>query len=193
MKKKIVLVSLCAFLVSCGNDVTGVTRSEDINKIDMNYVERLPEEQKDVELNKTLADMRNYRKENVSSENGNSTIFSMNDSQIVGQTKNRPNFANEPTELVYERIEVMNDYVKNIVKVPERKNYGWDIAQCIDPRMNEIYDDEDKGVANGYVNENIFVAEYETSEDNVYSYFVMVREKQGSEWKVIYDGLDYRE
>ncbi|MFV0343890.1 MAG: hypothetical protein ACK5JH_13550 [Anaerocolumna sp.] len=189
--KIFLIVSTCLLFVGCGD--SSVTRSEDLNQISIDNVERLPEDQKDTELNKVLTDMRTYRKDNVKFENGSVTTFAMNDSQITGQTKNRPDFSNEPTESSYARIQVMYDYVQNTVGVQQREGYGWDIAQCIDPRMNAIYDDQDKGVAESYENENIYVAEYETKVDNVYSYFIMVREDKNSEWKVIYDGIDYKE
>ncbi len=191
--KSIVLVILSLFVVGCGNMDSGIGRSEDLDQGTGISVDKLPEDQQDSELNKTLAEMRTYRKENVTVENGSATTFAMNDSQITGQTENRPDFSSEPKELTYARIEVMHNYVENVVDVQEREGYGWDIAQCIDPRMNAIYDDEEKGVADGYANENIYVAEYETVKDNVYSYFIMVRENQNSEWKVIYDGLSYKE
>ena len=57
--------------------------------------------------------------------------------------------------------------------------------------MNAIYDDADKGVAKGYQNEDIYIVEYETVEEDVNSYLILVREKDNS-WKVIHEGLSYR-
>jgi len=63
---------------------------------------------------------------------------------------------------------------------------------CIDPRILEIYDDEDKGVAAGYDNSNIFVSEY-CNEEGVWKYLILVREGKGSAWKVIHNGNSYKE
>ena len=63
---------------------------------------------------------------------------------------------------------------------------------CIDPRMLAIYDDEDKGVAAGYDNSDIFVCEYSDA-DGVWQYLILVREGKGSAWNVIYNGKHYRE
>ena len=82
--------------------------------------------------------------------------------------------------------------MENTVKVP-RRSHGYDVAQCIDPRMNAVYDDEDKGVAASYENENIFIAEYETAKDSVYSYLVLVRDSKEGSWEIIHDGLSYKE
>ncbi len=166
------------------------SRKENLNTMDMGEVERLPEAQKDSELDKTLAEMRKYRTDSYKVEvGGGTTALAMIDATIPGQTKNRPEFSDFETEEFWEFI---HEYLKNEVKVPERK-YGYDVAQCIDPRMNAIYDDDDKGVAAGYENENILLMEYETAEDGVYSYLVLVRESKESPWEVIHDGLSYKE
>ncbi|MFJ7954280.1 hypothetical protein ACIQZG_22520 [Lysinibacillus sp. NPDC096418] len=166
------------------------SRKDHINTMDMGEVERLPEAQKESELDKTLAEMRKYRTDNVKvGPGGVSTSLSMRDDAIPGQTKNRPEFIDLTTEAFWEFI---HEYLKNEVKVPERK-YGYDVAQCIDPRMNAIYDEGDKGVAAGYENENILLIEYETAEAGVYSYLVLVRESKESSWDIIHDGLSYKE
>ena len=63
---------------------------------------------------------------------------------------------------------------------------------CIDPRILNIYDAEDKGVAAGYDNNNIFVCEY-CKEEGVWQYLILVREGRGSEWNVIHNGTSYKE
>lgn len=66
------------------------------------------------------------------------------------------------------------------------------VYMCIDPRMLEIYEDTDKGVAAGYDNSDIFVCEY-CSENNGWQYLVLVRDGKGSSWNVIYNGSSYKE
>ncbi|MEG0693568.1 MAG: hypothetical protein RR444_10885 [Oscillospiraceae bacterium] len=165
------------------------SRKDNLNGMNMDEVERLPEAQKDTELDKTLAQMRKFRTDSYKSENGGATVMTMVDSELPGQTKNRPDFSTDMNEVFYEFI---HEYLKNEVGVTER-NYGYDVEQCMDPRMNAIYDDDDKGVAAGYENENILLMEYQTFEDSVYSYLVLVRESKESPWKVIHDGLSYKE
>lgn len=63
---------------------------------------------------------------------------------------------------------------------------------CIDPEMYEIYGNEEKGVADGYEDDNIFLAEYEGL-NGEWNYLTLVREGKGSEWKVAGDGKDYKE
>lgn len=55
-----------------------------------------------------------------------------------------------------------------------------------------IYRDEDKGVAKGYENENIFLSEF-CGEDHNWQCLVLVREGKGQPWRVIYCGNDYTE
>lgn len=76
------------------------------------------------------------------------------------------------------------DYVKETLKL-ERE--VWD---CFDPRMNAIYEDEDKGVANGYDVDNIFLCEY--NDNGKWQYLILVREKKGADWKVLYHGSSYK-
>lgn len=74
-----------------------------------------------------------------------------------------------------------------------KTTYGIEkVNSCVDPRIYEIYGNEDKGVADGYEDSNIFVAEYENS-DGEWSYLILVREGKGAEWKVVGDGKDYKE
>ena len=58
--------------------------------------------------------------------------------------------------------------------------------------MNRLYEDDDNGVAKGYENKDIFVAEYETKEEGVYQYLIVVRDQIGS-WTVLQDGTSYKE
>lgn len=184
---KIILLALT--LVISVTLFTGCSsRKENLNTMDMDEVERLPESQKDTELDKTLAEMRKFRTDNIKIEpGGGSSAVVMRDDSIPGQSKNRPEFTDLTTEEFWEFI---YKYIKEEKDIQERK-YGYDINQCIDPRMNKIYDEEDKGVASGYKNENILLMEYETKEDGVYSYLILVRDSKESQWKVIHDGLSY--
>lgn len=61
---------------------------------------------------------------------------------------------------------------------------------CIDPRMIAIYEDEDKGVANGYDADNIFLCEY--NDNGNWQYLILVREGKGSDWEVLHHGSSYK-
>ena len=74
-----------------------------------------------------------------------------------------------------------------------KDTYGIEkVYWCIDPRVYELYGNEEKGVADGYEDDNIFVAEY-AGVDGEWNYLILVRERKGSEWKVVGDGKDYKE
>jgi len=63
------------------------------------------------------------------------------------------------------------------------------VYHCVDPRIWAIYEAEDKGVANGYEPENIYVCEY--CDDGTWQYLILVRDGKGSAWEVIHHGSSY--
>ena len=83
-----------------------------------------------------------------------------------------------------EAYKVANDYVEETLKL---KSEAW---ECIDPRMTAIYEDEDKGVANGYEADNIFLCEY--NDNGTWQYLILVREEKGADWKALYHGGSYK-
>lgn len=165
------------------------SRSVDINSIDGEIIEKLPDDQKDLELDKALASLRKSRKEGYSSANGVDISIAPNGALLPGQSENIPDFS----DLDESFYEMLYDYLENELNIPKRARYVYDMTTSLDPRMNAIYDDEDKGVAAGYENENIYVLEYETEIDDVYSHLILVRETKDSPWKVIHQGNSYKE
>ncbi|MGL4739841.1 MAG: hypothetical protein ACRC41_03435 [Sarcina sp.] len=151
-------------------------------------IERLPEDQKDSELDKKLTQMREFRKKNIKIENGSMSAISYNDKDLLGQSENRPEFNKEEYKIIFN---IVYDYLAKKLDIDRSNEIALakiDNDTCIDPRINKIYDNEDKGVANGYENENIYVHEYEDT-NNSYKYLIMVKEK--NIWKVIHDGENY--
>lgn len=151
-------------------------------------IERLPEDQKESELDKKLIQMRAFRKKNIKIENGSMSAISYNDQGISGQSENRPEFDKEEYKIIFN---IVYDYLAEKFDIDRDDEIALariDNATCIDPRINKIYDEDDKGVANGYKNENIYVHEYEDT-NNSYKYLVMVKEKDM--WKIIHDGESY--
>lgn len=82
-----------------------------------------------------------------------------------------------------------NSYVEDTLGISvETRNTTY---HCVDPRIWAIYSAEDKGVANGYDPENIYVVEY--CDNGTWQYLILVREGKGSAWKVIHHGSSYME
>ena len=74
--------------------------------------------------------------------------------------------------------------------VRDTLNLESEVWGCADPRMNAIYEDEDKGVANGYDADNIFLCEY--NDNGNWQYLILVRKGKGSDWEVLYHGSSYK-
>ena len=64
------------------------------------------------------------------------------------------------------------------------------VHSCVDPRMTAIYEDADKGVAKEYDADNIFLCEYREQEK--WQYLILVREKKGADWNVLFHGGHYK-
>ncbi|MGL4452670.1 MAG: hypothetical protein ACRCTZ_16000 [Sarcina sp.] len=192
MKKRslIIMVGIITIftgsLVGCGG---GISRNDVKETADLDEIERLPEDQKESELDKTLAEHRKFRKENKSEKNGSSSMMSMSTMSIPSYPKNVPSFEDENLEDMYQ---VAIDYLieeKGFTK-DENDYIKEDFAQCIDPRIMELYDNEDKGLLSGYNNENIFVIEYEI--EGRYEFLFLVRKNKNEEWHVKYEGTSYK-
>lgn len=91
-----------------------------------------------------------------------------------------------------EMVEALNtakQYVENTLGISvQTKNT---VYMCVDPRIWELYEAEDKGVAEGYEPENIYVCEY--CDNGTWQYLILVRDGKGSAWKVIHHGSSYIE
>lgn len=99
----------------------------------------------------------------------------------VGPCDNGPDLDSRELNLAYKAASA---YVEGTLKL---KSEVW---ECVDPRMTAIYEDEDKGVANGYETDNIFLGEYEAH--GTWQYLILVREGKGSGWKALYHGSSYK-
>ena len=138
-----------------------------------------------------LAEHRKYRKENKYEQNGSLVSIGMSNTNIPDKASNKPSFESKELEDIFE---AMNKYLKEEKGMKEDKNGEIEeanISEAIDPRINAIYDEDDKGVAKGFKNEDIFVGEYE-DKDGSYKYLVLVRNSNGDKWKVIHDGTSYK-
>lgn len=152
-------------------------------------LENMPTDQKETEIDKKVSETRKDRKNGRKEENGSLTIVESIDNGIKGMSSNVPDFDGDYRPI----LEVADEYILKVLKNPIRINdeYKFDSAFCIDPRINEIYNDSDKGFLKGYENENIAVIEYE-EENGEYSYLFLGRKSKGEAWEVIHNGKNYK-
>jgi hypothetical protein len=136
------------------------------------------------ELEKELAAYRAEREKGESSL-GNYTLAKIpneeNYTYGVGPCNNGPDLDSRELN---EAFEAASAYIEGTLKL---ESEAW---ECVDPRMTAIYEDEDKGVANGYDADNIFLCEY--NDHGTWQYLILVREGKGSDWKVLYHGSSYK-
>lgn len=87
-----------------------------------------------------------------------------------------------------EAFETAKKYVEEDLAISVETNAA--VYACVDPRITEIYEAADKGVADGYAAENIFVCEY--CDNGIWQYLVLVRDGKDSGWSVIHHGSSYK-
>lgn len=136
------------------------------------------------DIEKELAAYRAEREKGVSSSGNYTMAKAPNEENYqygVGSSDCYARFDSREKNLAFKAAV---DYVEGTLKL-EGEVWG-----CVDPRMNAIYDDEDKGVADGYDADNIFLCEY--NDNGKWQYLILVREKKGSDWKVLYHGSSYK-
>lgn len=201
MKKTFVIVLFMLMVIgftACGSN-------EDILQNEIIQWEPIPEESDSTEENKgndsdnaqddkleeNLAKYREEREKmtNISLGNGVSGYgapnaedygFSSDESKYLLQFDSRE---------LSEAYETAKKYVTDTLGIAvETKST---VYTCVDSKVTEIYEAEDKGVANGYEPKNIFVCEY--CDAGNWQYLVLVREAKGEEWKVIHHGTSYKE
>lgn len=152
--------------------------------------EKLPMDQKESELDKALAKVRqeNKKMKNIVA-NGYVINGNMSGSDIPGYIEPPTDHITESEiESIYNAaFSYLNE--KGIELTDKRKKT---LIACYDPRMNQIYKDKDKGVAEGYKNKDIYILEYETEVRGVYNYLLLVREADGT-WRVLHEGNSYKE
>lgn len=136
------------------------------------------------DIEKELAAYRAEREKQGFSKGGVDYAVAPNEENYkygVGYCDNGPDFDSRELSEAYEAAVT---YVEGTLKLESK------VWWCVDPRMNAIYEDEDKGVANGYDADNIFLCEY--NDNGKWQYLILVREKKGADWKVLYHGSSYK-
>ncbi len=204
-------VLILVFMVGCGNgntiDRVNGTVSEDADGSEYDAGEQesrndtepeQPEESKNSrspsqpqstptaeELEKEMAAYRAEREKGTSSF-GNYTLEKApsEENYMYGIGASDDGATRYDTRELTEAFKTARVYVEETLKLES------EVYECIDPRMLAIYEDEDKGVANGYDSGNIFLCEYE--DHGKWQYLILVREGKGSDWKVLYHGSSYK-
>lgn len=158
----------------------------------LSFIDKLPEDQKDAELDAAIAKIRAGNKNGtIVSPDGSVIMTTSNGMDLPGQTKNLPDWSSESNESNLQRVNAISDYLENELKL-QKKEGGFTFWSCIDPRINAVYDDEDKSIMAGYENQNIYIAEYETAETDIYSYLFLVRDSKDGDWYVLHQGNSYK-
>ncbi len=184
--------------VSAGNDNEVQNRTDDDmeqkeTEIQADFSqneEDMTQGQTDAELEEELKQYRQEREDTIQESNGLLEIGSPDESNYSFDLSKSYYISQFDTREMTEAYAAARIYVTDSLGIePTTKMVTY---MCIDPRILNIYEDEDKGVAAGYDNNNIFVCEY-CNEDGVWQYLILVREGKGSEWSVIHNGISYKE
>lgn len=143
------------------------------------------------ELEQKLSEYREERENmtNVAMGNGVSGYGAPNAENYGFQTDTANYMQNFDSRELNKAYETAKKYVTDILTITVETNAV--VYACADPRITEIYEAEDKGVADGYDAGNIFVCEY--CDNGTWQYLILVRDGKGSDWSVIHHGSSYKE
>ena len=176
-----------------GQDAAAVTRQEDgedATAVMQQEIDAQKEQEKEdggeaelLRFRQDREDMIHLEGEYIEMGTPNEAEYSLDFSAV----QESPRFEFQEMSEAYEAAEIYVTQTLGIQPPTKCKVY-----MCMDPDMAEIYRDEDKGVAKGYENENIFLSEF-CGEDHNWQCLVLVREGKGQPWRVIYCGNDYTE
>ena len=160
----------------------------EISAYEQQQAQKQAESHSDEELEEKLAAYRQAREEKKPIDLGNGVTMgaSVNEAEY-GIAFDASILRSFDTGELMEAIDTANSYVENTLGISvETRDTTY---MCVDPRIWAIYSAEDKGVANGYEPENIYVCEY--CDNGTWQYLILVREGKGSSWKVIHHGSSY--
>lgn len=145
----------------------------------------------DEDLEERLAQYRSERESmtNVAMGNGVSGYGAPNAENYGFQTDTANYMQNFDSRELNKAYETAKKYVTDTLTINVETNAV--VYACVDPRITEIYEAEDKGVADGYDAGNIFVCEY--CDNGTWQYLILVRDGKGSDWSVIHHGSSYKE
>lgn len=161
---------------------------EEIIKEEIIDDEIIDDQTDNVDLNKTLDEYRAAREKAIYEENGLSYSGSVNPEDYgldLSGLQIQSDFDIRESTLAYAACE---KYILEELGIkPETK---LTVYTCADPRIMEIYNDKDKGVAQGYENENIFFCEFKN--EGTWEYVFAVRKSKEEPWIGIHSGSSYK-
>ena len=145
----------------------------------------------DSDLEERLAQYRAEREgmTNVAMGNGVSGYGAPNAENFGFQADTTDYTQNFDSRELNKAYETAKKYVTETLAISVETNAV--VYPCIDPRITEIYEAEDKGVADGYDSKNIFVCEY--CDNGTWQYLILVRDGKDSDWSVIHHVGSYKE
>ena len=149
------------------------------------------QDEADADLEERLAQYRAEREgmTNVAMGNGVSGYGAPNAENFGFQADTTDYTQNFDSRELNKAYETAKKYVTETLAISVETNAV--VYPCIDPRITEIYEAEDKGVADGYDSKNIFVCEY--CDNGTWQYLILVRDGKDSGWSVIHHGGSYKE
>ena len=165
-------------------------QEEEISAYEQQQAQEQAVSYSDEELEEKLASYRQAREEKEPIDLGNGVTMSGNVNEAeYGIFFDASILRSFDTGELMEAIDTANSYVENTLGISvETRDTTY---MCVDPRIWAIYSAEDKGVANGYEAENIYLREYR--DNGMWRYLILVRDGKGSAWKVIHHGSSYME
>ena len=161
------------------------------DEIEEDETEQSGQSSSEDELEQNLSEYRAERENmtNIAMGNGVSGYGAPNAEDYGFQTDTANYMQQFDSRELNKAYETAKKYVTESLAITVETNAV--IYACVDPRVTEIYEVEDKGVADGYDSENIFVCEY--CDNGTWQYLILVRDGKGSEWSVIHHGSSYKE
>ncbi|MBD5543397.1 MAG: hypothetical protein HDR01_03910 [Lachnospiraceae bacterium] len=165
-------------------------KTETQNVIDAQEVQEQVAPESDEKLEEKLAAYREARENAKPTSLGNGvTMGGSVSEEEYGISYDASILETFDSREIAEAYGAANSYVEDTLGISvETRNTTY---HCVDPRIWAIYSAEDKGVANGYDPENIYVVEY--CDNGTWQYLILVREEKGSAWKVMHHGSSYME
>lgn len=161
------------------------------NETEEEEAEQSEQSRREDELEQKLSEYRAERENmtNVTMGNGVSGFGAPNVENYGFQTDTMDYMQNFDSRELNKAYETAKKYIEERLAITVETNAV--VYACVDPRISEIFEAEDKGVADGYDSENIFICEY--CDNGTWQYLILVRDGKGSEWSVIHHGSSYKE
>ena len=175
------------------NQATEMQQSEkqEPQQLETRESQQQVQDEADADLEERLAQYREEREgmTNVAMGNGVSGYGAPNADNFGFQADTADYMQNFDSRELNKAYETAKKYVTETLAISVETKAV--VYPCIDSRITEIYEAEDKGVADGYDSKNIFVCEY--CDNGTWQYLILVRDGKDSGWSVIHHGGSYKE